>query len=662
MENVARQLIASHLVEGAMIPGSEIGLRIDQTLTQDATGTLVMLELEAMGLDRVRTEVSVQYVDHGLVQEDYKNPDDHIFLRSACRRFGLWYSPAGNGVSHPVHQERFGKPGKTLLGSDSHTPAAGAIGMLAIGAGGLDVAQAMAGRPFYVTMPEIWGIELVGQLPDWVSAKDVILELLRRHGVRAGVDRIIEYYGPGLRGLSAMDRHVIANMGAELGATSTVFPSDDEVRRFLMAQGRETDWVELVAPGSIYDVDERIDLATLEPLIALPTSPGNVVPVHEVAGQEIYQVYIGSSANPGYRDFAVAAEIVKGKRVHDRVSFDVNPTSRQILENLVQDGHLLALIHAGARIHQAGCNGCIGMGQAPASDRISLRTVPRNFPGRSGTREDKVHLVSPETAAASALAGVITDPRDLDMPYPRIADPSAPLLNTAMLIPPIPPAEAAGVQLERGPNIAPLPAFDAIPDQLSLPVLLKVGDDLSTDEIMPAGARVLPYRSNIPKISEFTFDMVDQDYPARARAVQGAGGHAVVAGRNYGQGSSREHAALAPRYLGLRVVIALGFARIHWQNLVNFGVLPLVLDDPTEYGRVESGDVLVLRDLRRQVREVQRIAVENVTQRRVFTTHHDLSGRQVEVLVAGGLVNWLRVHLQMSPTESASSAGPTEPD
>ena len=647
MENVARQLIAAHLVEGTMRPGSEIGLRIDQTLTQDATGTLVMLELEAMGLDRVRTEISVQYVDHGLVQEDYKNPDDHIFLRSACRRFGLWYSPAGNGVSHPVHQERFGKPGKTLLGSDSHTPAAGAIGMLAIGAGGLDVAQAMAGRPFFVTMPEIWGIELVGQLPDWVSAKDVILELLRRHGVRAGVDRIIEYYGPGLRGLSAMDRHVIANMGAELGATSTVFPSDDEVRRFLKAQGRETDWVELVAPGSAYDVHERIDLATLEPLIALPTSPGNVVTVREVAGQEIYQAYIGSSANPGYRDFAVAAEIVRERRVHDRVSFDVNPTSRQILENLVQDGRLLSLIHAGARIHQAGCNGCIGMGQAPATDRISLRTVPRNFPGRSGTREDRVHLVSPETAAASALAGVITDPRDLDMPYPRIADPSAPLLNTAMLIPPLPPADAAGVQLERGPNIAPLPAFDALPDQLSIPVLLKAGDDLSTDEIMPAGARVLPYRSNIPKISEFTFDMVDQSYPARARAVQDAGGHAVVAGRNYGQGSSREHAALAPRYLGLRVVIALGFARIHWQNLVNFGVLPLVLDDPSEYGRIESGDVLVLRDLRRQVREVQRIAVENVTQRRDFTAHHDLSGRQVEVLLAGGLINWLRVHLRM---------------
>jgi aconitate hydratase len=648
MENVARQLIASHLVEGTMLPGGEIGLRIDQTLTQDATGTLVMLELEAMGLDRVRTEVSIQYVDHGLVQEDHKNPDDHLFLRSGCRRFGLWYSPAGNGVSHPVHQEHFGKPGKTLLGSDSHTPAAGAIGMLAIGAGGLDVAQAMAGRPFYVTMPEIWGIELVGQLPDWVSAKDVILELLRRHGVRAGVDRVIEYYGPGLQGLSAMDRHVIANMGAELGATSTVFPSDGEVRRFLRAQGREADWVELVAPDATYDVHERIDLATLEPLIALPTSPGNVVSVREVAGQEIYQAYLGSSANPGYRDFAMAAEIVKGRRVHDRVSFDVNPTSRQILENLVQDGRLLTLIRAGARIHQAGCNGCIGMGQAPATDRISLRTVPRNFPGRSGTREDKVHLASPETTAASALSGVITDPRDLDMPYPRIADPSAPLLNTALLVPPLPLDAARQVQLERGPNIAPLPGFDALPDELSLPVLLKVGDDLSTDEIMPAGARVLPYRSNIPKISEFSFDMVDQSYPVRARAVRERSGHAVVAGRNYGQGSSREHAALAPRYLGLRVVLAVGFARIHWQNLVNFGVLPLTFDDPTEFDRIENGDVLELRDLRRQVRELSVVEVRNATKGRDVTARHELSARLVEVLLAGGVINWLRMQLSSS--------------
>jgi aconitate hydratase len=387
--NVAQKLIASHRLEGEMKPGSEIGIKIDQTLTQDATGTLVMLELEAMHLGRARTELSVQYVDHNVIQEDYKNPEDHLFLYSACRKFGIWYSPPGNGVSHPVHQERFGIPGKTLLGSDSHTPAAGALGMLAIGAGGLEVALAIAGEPFYFKMPQIWGVELVGQFPDWVSAKDLILEMLRRHRVAGGVGRIIEYYGEGLQNLDAMDRHVIANMGAELGATSTVFPSDDETRHFLRKQGRGEDWRELLPDADAgYDINERIDLARLEPLIAMPSAPDNVVPVGEVAGQPIYQAYVGSSANPGYRDFAIAAEIVKGKRVRNPVSFDVSPTSRQILENLIRDGHLLSLVHAGARIHQAGCNGCIGMGQAPANNQISLRTVPRNFPGRSGTRED----------------------------------------------------------------------------------------------------------------------------------------------------------------------------------------------------------------------------------------------------------------------------------
>jgi aconitate hydratase len=643
--NVAQKLIRSHLVEGEMLPGREIGIRIDQTLTQDATGTLVMLELEAMGLDRVRTELSAQYVDHNLVQEDFKNPDDHLFLRSACRRFGIWYSPAGNGVSHPVHQERFGKPGKTLLGSDSHTPAAGAIGMLAIGAGGLDVALAMAGQPFHVKMPKIWGVKLAGTLPDWVSAKDVILEMLRRHDVTGGIGCVIEYYGPGLAGLSAMDRHVIANMGAELGATSTVFPSDAEVRRFLTSQGREADWVELAAdPDADYDLREEIDLSRLQPLIAMPSSPGNVVPVREAAGQEIYQAYVGSSANPGYRDFAVAAEIVKGKRIHDGVSFDVNPTSRQILENLVRDGHLLNLIHAGARVHQAGCNGCIGMGQAPATAKISVRTVPRNFPGRSGTREDKVCLVSPETAAASALLGVITDPRDLDMPYPRIADPARPILNDQMLVPPLPVEEAYRVTLEKGPNIASLPVLDGLADRLELPVLLKVGDNISTDAIMPAGARALPFRSNIPKIAEFAFDMVDRTYCQRAKELEGTDGHAVVGGSNYGQGSSREHAALAPRYLGLRVALARGFARIHGQNLVNFGILPLEFADPAEYDMIESGDILVLEDLHEQVRQ-GRVLIENRSRGRAFEARHDLSARQVEVLLAGGLINWVKKRL-----------------
>ncbi|MGI8521093.1 MAG: aconitate hydratase, partial [Actinomycetota bacterium] len=404
--NVAQKLIESHLVAGDMTPGEEVGLRIDQTLTQDATGTLVMLELEAMGLDRVRTELSAQYVDHNLLQADEKNADDHLFLYSACQRFGLWYSKPGNGVSHPVHMQRFGIPGKTMAGSDSHTPAAGALGMLAIGVGGLEVAMAMAGEPLFVTMPEIWGVELTGQLPDWVSAKDVILEMLRRHGVKGGRGRIVEYHGAGLEHLSAMDRHVIANMGAELGATTTVFPSDEEVRRFLASEGRVDDWVELVADqGCSYEVQESIDLSRLEPLIATPSSPGKVVPVTEVAGREISQVVVGSSANPGLRDFAVVSQIVAGSQSHPRVSLDVNPTSRQTLEMMIREGLLAPLIHAGARLHQSGCMGCIGMGQAPASNQISLRTMPRNFPGRSGTKGDLVYLCSPETAAASALTG-----------------------------------------------------------------------------------------------------------------------------------------------------------------------------------------------------------------------------------------------------------------
>jgi aconitate hydratase len=641
-ENITRKLIRSHLVEGEMKSSQEVVLRIDQTLTQDATGTLVMLELEAMELDRVQTEISVQYVDHNLIQEDSKNPDDHLFLESACRRFGIWYSRPGNGVSHPVHQERFGKPGKTLLGSDSHTPAGGAIGMLAIGAGGLEVALAMAGLPFYVKMPRVWGVKLSGSLPDWVSAKDVILEMLRRHDVVGAVGCVLEYYGPGLACLSAMDRHVIANMGTELGATSSVFPSDNEVRRFLRSQNREEDWTELLPDrGCEYDRYEEIDLSKLEPLIAMPSSPGKVVPVREVAGTEIYQSYVGSSANPGYRDFAVAAEIVKGRRIHPRISFDINPSSRQILLELIRDGHLTALIEAGARLHQAGCNGCIGMGQAPATDKISLRTVPRNFPGRSGTREDKVCLVSPETAAASALAGVITDPRSLRMKCPVIREPEKPVLQTDLLQPPIDREEALHVELLKGPNIATLPELAALPDAFELPVILKVRDNVSTDEILPAGARVLPYRSNIPKIAEFAFGMFDDTYPRRALEVRDAGGHIVIAGANYGQGSSREHAALAPRYLGLRAVIARSFARIHWQNLINFGVLPFTFVDPGDYDRIEQGDRLRIDHLE-QLADRRRWMVEDLTRGTEFAVSHDLSGRQAQILLAGGLTNWVR--------------------
>ena len=451
--NVARKLIESHLESGEMTPGEEIAIHIDQTLTQDATGTLVMQELEALGLDRARTEVSVQYVDHNLLQTDEKNAEDHEYLRTAAQRFGLWFSKPGNGVSHPTHMQRFGIPGKTMVGSDSHTPAAGSLGMLAIGVGGLEVALAITGRPLHIRMPEVWGVKLEGELPQWCSAKDVILEMLRRHDVKGGVNRIIEYYGPGLDSLTAMDRHVIANMGAELGATTTVFPSDETVREFLRAEDREDDWVELIADdGADYDVDESIDLSQIEPLIAKPSSPGNVVPVREVAGEDIAQAVIGSSANPGLRDFAIAAAMVAGRQTAPDVSFDINPTSREILTDLTKMGATTELVIGGARIHQAGCMGCIGMGQAPATGRNSLRTMPRNFPGRSGTKEDSVWLCSPETAAASALTGVITDPRDwardAEMDYPELDLPHRSSVNTAMLVPPLDPEEAVEVSAD----------------------------------------------------------------------------------------------------------------------------------------------------------------------------------------------------------------------
>lgn len=638
--NVAQKLIDSHLVKGDMTPGEEIGIRIDQTLTQDATGTLVMLEFEAMRIPRVKTEVSAQYIDHNLLQTDFKNPDDHLFLRSACRKFGVWYSRPGNGVSHPTHQQRFGIPGTTMVGSDSHTPAAGGIGMLAIGAGGLEVAMAMAGEPFYTRMPKVMGVKLTGELPDWVSAKDVILEMLRRHGVDGGVGKIIEYYGPGLAQLTAMDRHVIANMGAELGATTTVFPSDEMVRRFLKSEGREADWIELVADADAeYDEQDEIDLATLEPLIAKPSSPGDVVPVAEVAGADIYQSYIGSSANPGLRDLAIAALIVDGRQVHDRVSFDINPTSRQILENLANMGLLQKLIHCGARIHQAGCNGCIGMGQAPATDRISLRTVPRNFPGRSGTKEDKVYLCSPETAAASALTGRITDPRTLDMDYPRFREPDDIVVNTEMLV--APAADGAGVELEKGPNIKPLPDFDPLPEKLAGPVSIKVKDDISTDEIMPAGARVLPFRSNIPEISKFVFWQVDENYYERAMKHQ-TNGHFVVGGTNYGQGSSREHAALAPRYLGVKAVLARSFARIHLQNLMNFGILPLTFANANDYDTIEQGDELTIDDVREAVAQRGDVTVVNRTRNKTYAMSCSASARQTEMILKGSLLTVVR--------------------
>jgi aconitate hydratase len=645
---LTRKLVDAHLVGGEATPGEEIALRIDQTLTQDATGTLVMQELEALGLDRARTEVSVQYVDHNLLQADERNAEDHAFLRSAARRYGLWFSKPGNGVSHPTHMQRFGIPGRTMLGSDSHTCAAGSLGMLAIGVGGLEVAMAIAGEPLYLRMPEVWGVELTGELPDWVSAKDVILEMLRRHDVKGGVNRVIEYHGPGLAGLTAMDRHVIANMGAELGATTTVFPADDAVREFLRAEDREDDFVELAAdPGAEYDVTDQIDLSELEPLIARPSSPGNVVPVREVAGEPVGQVVIGSSANPGLRDFAVAAAMVRGRQTDDAVSFDVNPSSREIFEDLTRMGATFDLIAAGARIHQAGCMGCIGMGQAPAVGHNSLRTFPRNFPGRSGTKEDRVWLCSPETAAAAALTGRITDPRDLadEVAPPVLELPEHASVNTSMLVAPLPAEQAEREELVRGPNISALPELDPLPDSLELPVLLRMGDNVSTDEISPAGARALPYRSNIPELAEFTFAGVDERYPDRARE---AGPHAVVAGDNYGQGSSREHAAITPRYLGLAVVLARSYARIHWQNLANFGILACEFADPADLEQIEPGDVLTLENLRATLPESHELTAVDRAKDRTYRLRHSLSQRQVESVLAGGRIAHLAQRVDLA--------------
>ncbi|MEQ9216865.1 MAG: aconitate hydratase [Cyclobacteriaceae bacterium] len=644
--NVTQKLIGEHLLHGEMVPGKEIGIRIDQALLQDATGTLVQLELEAMGLKKAKTEVAVQYVDHNLLQTDNKNADDHSFLLSASQRFGLWYSRPGNGVSHPVHMERFGKPGKTLVGSDSHSCAAGSLGMLAIGTGGLDVAAAIAGQPYFVKMPKIMGVKLTGKLPDWVSAKDVILEMLRRHDVKGGVGKIIEYYGDGLQYLSAMDRHVIANMGAELGATTTVFPSDEETKRFLKSQDREKDWVELVADkGCEYDLHEEIILDDLVPLIALPTSPGNVVPVTEVAGRPIGQVVIGSSANPGLRDFWIAAAIVRGRSIHNGLSFDINPTSRQIIQNMIDNRAFADLIKAGGRFHQSGCMGCIGMGQAPATNTISLRTMPRNFPSRSGTEDDQVYLCSPETAAASALTGKITDPRDLKelykMSYPKYENPDIEIINTDMLV--APPEDGSKIEIVKGPNIKTLPLIEPLSDTYEVPVLLKMGDNISTDEILKAGADVLPLRSNLPEISKYSYIVIDDSFYDRAlEAKTKYGGHVVVAGENYAQGSSREHAALAPKYLGQVAVIAGSYARIAWQNLVNFGIIPLEFMNFKYYKEIEQGDIVSFDNLIEDIRNGNPVSV-NVSKasgnKLTFDTRHSLSDRQINVLLKGGIIN-----------------------
>ncbi|MBI4379201.1 MAG: aconitate hydratase [Nitrospinae bacterium] len=598
-KTLARKILEKHIVSGEWGTRNEIGIQIDQTLTQDATGTLAYLEFESLGLDRMKTELSVSYVDHNLLQTDFKNADDHRFLQTVAQRYGIYFSPPGNGVSHQVHMERFGIPGKTLLGSDSHTSTGGGLGMIAIGVGGLDVAMAMAGEPFYLQVPKIFGVKLTGMLPPWVSGKDVILEMLRRHTVKGGIGKIIEYFGPGVKYLSATDRATIANMGAELGATTTVFPSDERTREFMLCQGRGDQWVYLEADEDPnYDELDEIDLSKLEPLIACPTSPDNVKRVSDVEGIPVAQVIIGSSVNSSFRDLMIVCKALEGKRAHPDVSLEINPGSRQVIENIIKINGAITLTHGGARIHQSGCLGCIGMGQAPATGTVSLRTFPRNFPGRSGTENDQIYLCSPETAVASAIFGKITDPRRLGK-YPEVVEPERFEFNEDLIIRPLPIAERKKVGIIRGPNIVPFPILGLLPDEYEGEILLKVEDNITTDHIMPGGNDVLPLRSNIPAISEHVYERVDKTFFKRCREKGGI----IIGGENYGQGSSREHAALAPRYLGVMIKIAKSFARIHRSNLINFGIVPLLFCDPSDYQCLKQGDRLRFPELRKSIEE-----------------------------------------------------------
>lgn len=641
-KNLAHKILEAHLVEGRLVPGKEIAVRIDHTLLQDATGTLAMLEFEALGLDRVKAELAAQYVDHNLLQTDNKNADDHRFLQTAAARYGVHFSKPGNGVSHQVHMERFGVPGKTLLGADSHTPGAAGISMLGIGAGGLDVALAMAGYPYHLPCPSVFGVKLVGKLPDWVSAKDVILEMLRRYDVKGCVGKIIEYYGPGVTSLSATDRETIGNMGTETGATTSLFPSDERTREYLISQGRGNAWVPLSADeGAEYDEYAEIDLSKLEPLIAKPSSPGSVVPVRDVAGTKVDQVIVGSSVNSSFRDLMVTARILDGRHVHPEVNFHVNPGSRQVLENIAKADGFMAFLSSGVRLHEPGCQGCIGMGQAPGTGEVSLRTFPRNFPGRSGTKDDKVYLCSPETATAAGLKGVITDPRDLgkEIKYPKIEDPKQYAIDEQSLV--FPSQELMKTIVVRGPNIAPLPELAPLPDTLDAEIVLKAGDNISTDTIMPAGNKVLPLRSNIRAISEHVFEQIDPDF---ATACKTRGAVIVVGGENYGQGSSREHAALAPRYLGVRAKIVKSFARIHKSNLCNFGILPLTFKDPKDYDLMIEGAKAVFRDVRKRIEQGDREVPVEVDGRTIITVL-DVSGRQREHLLAGGTLNFVKQEL-----------------
>jgi predicted aconitate hydratase len=635
--NLTQKLIKSHLISGDMTPGAEIALHIDQTLTQDALGTLCYLQFEAMGVPRVRTKLSVSYVDHQLLQADFRNADDHAYLQDIAAKYGIHYSRPGNGICHQVHLERFAAPGDTLLGTDSHTPTCGGMGMLAIGAGGLDVAVAMAGSPYVLRMPKVLGVELLGRLPVGVTAKDIIFEILQRLTVKGGVGRILEYYGPGVASLEVPERGTIANMGAELGATTSMFPSDGRTRAYLKRQGREAVFSARQAdPDATYDEQVCVDLEQVEPLIACPDSPDNVCAVRQVAGTAVDQVAVGSCTNSSYADLMAVAAILKGRKVHPRVNLVVSPGSKQVYQMIARNGALAELIAAGARILESACGPCAGMGQVPPSGGVSVRSFNRNFPGRSGGIDNRVYLASPAVCAASAIAGEITDPRDLGTPR-RFRLPTRYIVDDSGILPPAP--DPAQMQIRRGPNIKPLPTRGPLEDPITGEVLIKLGDNISTDTILPAGAQVLPLRSNIPAIAEFVFHYPDPSFVARAKAK---GGGIIVAGQNYGQGSSREHAAMCPMYLGVKAILTKSFARIHHDNLVNFGVVPLTFVHEADYDTIAPGDVLEIRDLCQQVRDgASTLDVINTSQGTTIVTHLDLLPRLRNILFAGGLLNFV---------------------
>lgn len=639
-ETLAQKIIRAHLLHGDMTPGSEIALRIDQTLTQDATGTMAYLEFETMGIPRVRTELSVAYVDHNTLQSGFENADDHRYLQTVAKKHGVWFSRPGNGICHQVQLERFGKPGRTLIGSDSHTPTGGGIGMLAFGAGGMDVAVAMGGGVYYITMPKMFKVNLTGTLRPYVTAKDISLELLRILSVKGGVGAIIEWGGPGIAALSVPERATITNMGTELGATTSIFPSDDVTRAFLAAEGREADFIPLASdPDARYDRIIDIDLNTLQPMIACPHSPDNVVPVETLAGTKVDQVCIGSCTNSSLFDMLKVAALLKGRTIAPGVSLSISPGSKQVLTMLADCGALTDILASGARLLECACGPCIGMGFSPNSGGVSLRTFNRNFLGRSGTKDAQVYLVSPETAVAAALTGTITDPQTLG-PMPAVTLPEQFRIDDSAVLPPAPADEADAVEVLRGPNIQPFPQSRPFADTLTAELVLKVGDNITTDHIMPAGAKILPYRSNIPKLAEFCFTVCDPTFPARARA---AGDGIIVGGSNYGQGSSREHAALVPMYLGIRCVVAKSFARIHAANLINAGILPLTFENPDDYDALQPGARLRIDDIRAGM-AAGSLTLTDTAAGKAYSVVCSLTERQQAILLAGGLLNYTKEH------------------